>query len=154
MPDPLSITIGVVSLVAQSIKAVQTIQTYVSKYKIANLSIAAMCTECSTIRVALLQIQDLLTQSKFSLQADVEDSFAAYVLEEEYERVLSACSLTFSILNERLTKLNLQSFDKNYESSFKSKFNAVWNEDEMNLLRQNIQGQAVAINLLLSAFQA
>ena len=89
----------------------------------------------------------VMRQTKFPLQADAEDSFVL----EEYEGVLSACSLTFSILKERLTKLNVQDLN---ESSFKSKFNAVWNEDEMNLLRQNIQSPAVAINLLLSAFQA
>jgi hypothetical protein len=44
--------------------------------------------------------------------------------------------------------------DKYNESTFSSKLNAVWNDDEMNILRQNIRGQAIAINLLLSAFQA
>lgn len=153
MSDPVSIAAGVVGLVAQSIKAAQTVQTYFGKYRIADLSIASTCTECSAIRIALLQIQDLLTQNKSTSQADAKDSFTAYAF-KEYEGVLGACSVTFSVLNERLTELNVQSLDKNSESSFKSKLKAVWNDDEMNLLRQNIRGQAIAINLLLSAFQA
>ena len=153
MSDPFSITVGVVGLVVQSIKAVQSLQNYVSKYRIADLSIATTRTECSTIRIALLQIQDLLIQNKSASQVDHSDSFGAYAL-GEYEDVLSACSIAFSVLNERLTELNVASLDKNNESSFRSKLIAVWNDDEMNVLRQNIRGQAIAINLLLSAFQA
>ena len=153
MADPFSITAGVVGLVTQGIKAVQTLQNYATKYRIADLSIASTRTECSTIRIALLQIQDLLIQNGTTSHADDNDSFAAHAL-EEYESVLSACSVVFQVLNERLTELNKQSLDKNNESSFKMKVNAVWNDDELTVLRQNIRGQAIAINLLLSAFQA
>jgi hypothetical protein len=58
------------------------------------------------------------------------------------------------VLNERLMELNVYGLDKYNESTFISKLNAVWNDDEMNMLRQSIRGQAIAINLLLSAFQA
>lgn len=157
MSDPLSITVGVVGLVAQSVKAVKTVQKYFNKYRIADLTIASTCTECSTIRVALLQIQDLLTQNKPTSQRGdskaAKDGFTAYA-PEEYEAVLGACSIAFSVLNERLVEMNVRSLDKNNESSVKAKFKAVWNDDEMNMLRQNIRGQAIAINLLLSAFQA
>lgn len=153
MSDPFSLTRGIVGLVSQSIKSVQTIQSYISRYKLADLSVNSTRTECSTIRIALLQIQDLLVQKDSGTDTGAKDSFASYAT-EEYESVLSACSIAFSVLNERLTELNVYSVDKYNESTFISKFNAVWNDDEMNILRQSIRGQAIAINLLLTAFQA
>ncbi|KUJ24375.1 uncharacterized protein LY89DRAFT_19937 [Mollisia scopiformis] len=73
---------------------------------------------------------------------------------EEYEQVIGACSTAFAVLNQRLESLNLESLDKHNGSSFKAKLNAVWNDDEVGMLRQNIRGQAIAITLLLSTFQA
>lgn len=153
MSDPFSLTAGVIGLVAQSIKSVQTIQNYISRYKLSDLSITSTCVECSAIRVALQQIRDLLAQNAFGAAAGSEGSSASYAI-EEYEGVLSACSLAFSVLNERLTELNVLGLETYNESTLISKLKAVWNDDEMNILRQNIRGQAVAINLLLSPFQA
>lgn len=59
--DPLSITTGVLTLVTRSIGAVQICQTYVAKYQLGGLSIAAVRTECASIRIALLQIQNLIS---------------------------------------------------------------------------------------------
>jgi hypothetical protein len=151
--DPLSITTGVIGLVSQGIGSVQTIQSYITKYKLVDLSVTSTRTECSAIRIALLQIQELLAQNKLGAKAGARDSFTSYAI-EEYESVLSACSIAFSVLNERLAELNMHGLDKYNEGTFKSKLNAVWNDGEMNMLRQNIRGQAIAINLLLSAFQA
>lgn len=153
MSDPLSITTGVITLVASSIKSVQAIQTWYGKYKIADLSLASTRTECAAIRVALLQIQELLVQNNSKSKKGESDSFIVHAL-EEYEGVLGSCSITFSVLNERLTELNQEKVDKNNEGTFKSKLKLVWNDAEMDVLRQNIRGQAAAINLLLSAFQA
>jgi hypothetical protein len=153
MSDPFSLTSGVVGLVAQSIKSVQTIQNYVSRYKLADISVNSTRTECSAIRIALSQIQELLVQKDGGTDTGAKDSFASYAT-EEYEGVLSACSIAFSVLNERLAELNVYGVDKYNESTFISKLNAVWNDEEMNILRQSIRGQAIAINLLLTAFQA
>jgi hypothetical protein len=106
MSDPSSLTSGVVSLVAQSIKSVQTLQSYIGKYKLADLSVNSTRTECSAIRVALLQIQELLAQKDCGAKTSSKDSFASYAI-EEYEGVISACSIAFSVLNECLTELNV-----------------------------------------------
>lgn len=142
-----------IGLVAQTVKGVQTIQNYASKFRIADMTIDSTRTECTTIRIALLQIQSLLTRNGTTPEVDSDNTFTAYAL-EEYEGVLGACSTAFSVLNERLEMMNLERLDKYNRSGFKAKFKAVWNDDEVALLRQNIRGQAIAINLLLSAFQA
>jgi len=153
MTDPLSLTSRVVGLVVQSIKSVQAIQGYIGRYELAELSVNSTRTECSAIRIALLQIQNLLAEREHGAATGAKDSFVSYAI-EEYEGVLSACSLAFSLLNESLTELNVYGVDEYNESTFVSKLNALWNNEEMNVLRQNIRGQAIAINLLLSAFQA
>lgn len=150
--DPLSITTGVLSVVGQSIKLFQTINGYVNKYKIAELSIASTRITCSTIQLALLKLQDLLIQNQSTAQTDSEDSFAFAI--QEYEGVLSACSVAFSLLNQRLTELNIEDLNKHSKSTFTSKFRAVWNDDEMRMVREHVQNQAVAISLLLATFQA
>ncbi|KUJ13871.1 uncharacterized protein LY89DRAFT_736867 [Mollisia scopiformis] len=148
--DPLSITTGVLTLVTRSIGAVQTCQTYATKYKLADLSIAAVRTECASIKVALLQIQKLISAHNGKASGQ---QFEQFVL-EEYEAVLSACSLTFALLNERLDGLGLNGQNERHGSDAISKINSVWKETTMESIRQNIRGQAIAITLLLTAFQS
>ena len=157
MPDPVSITTAVLGTIAQAVQGIQKIQSYFSKYQLADLTIVATRIECSTIRVALPQIQTLLAHSDsvnaLGKKQRATDDPALFAF-EEYEAVLGACSTTFAVLNERLVELDMYGVDQDGKSSSKSKLKALWNDDEMNLLRQNIRGQATAINLLLSAFQA
>jgi hypothetical protein len=151
--DPLSITTGVLTLVTRSIGAIQTCQTYATKYKLADLSIASVRTECAAIRVALLQTQNLIPRKQSKDGKQVPQQFEQYVL-EEYEAVLSACSLTFSLLNERLESMGLNGLNARNESDAASKLRYMWNEATMETIVQNITRQATAINLLLMAFQS
>ncbi|CZR58515.1 uncharacterized protein PAC_08407 [Phialocephala subalpina] len=148
--DPFSITTGVLTLVTRSISAVQTCTTFATKYQLSDLSIAALRTECASIRVAPLQIQNLIPRNDGN---DIRQPFEQYVL-EEYDAVLSACSLTFSLLNERLESLGLNGLNARNESDTASNLRFLWTEPTMETIRQGIRGQAVAITLLLTAFQS
>jgi hypothetical protein len=113
------------------------------------LSIAAVRTECASIQLALLQIQNLIPQDNSnSIRQEVEQ-----LVFEEYDAILSACSLTFALLNERLERLNLNGVNERNEFDVISKLNSVWNEGTMEMIQQNIRGQATAVTLLLTAFQ-
>jgi hypothetical protein len=148
--DPLSITMGVLTLVTRSIAAVQTCQTYATRYQLADLSIAATRTECASIRIALLQISNLITQNHGrNVQHQVEE----YVL-EEYEAVLSACSLTFALLSQKLESLGFNGLNEGNECDVVSKLNFVWKEPTMESIRQSIRRQAIAVTLLLTAFRS
>jgi hypothetical protein len=153
MPDPLTIVTGTISLVGHAIQGVQAISSYVGKYKIADLTIASMTTECSTIRLALSQIQRLILDKKILQSPEAGDEHASYIL-DDFQRVLGACSFTFAALNQRLASLDLQGINKYNESTFMAKVKAVWNEDEMSVLRHNIRGLSDAISLLLTVSQA
>jgi hypothetical protein len=74
MSDSLALTSSVVSLVLQSIKGVQAIQGYIGRYKLAELSVNSTRTECSAIRVALLQIQDLLAEKEHGGRTGAKDN--------------------------------------------------------------------------------
>jgi hypothetical protein len=120
-------------------------------------TIAATRTECSTIRGALLQLQDLSEQHRIGHSAsalETTDSDTRAAAFEEYEAILNACSITFAVLNQRLEENETYSVDEKNRASSKAKLRALWIDDEMNLVRQIIQGQAIAVNLLVSAFQA
>jgi hypothetical protein len=122
-------------------------------YNLADLTIASVTTECSAIRIALLQIQRLILEKKILQSTTARNDHASYIL-EDFQRVLGACSFTFAALNQRLTSLDLQSASKHNDSTFMAKVKAVWNEDEMALLRNNIRGLSEAIVLLLTVSQA
>ena len=152
MPDPLTIVTGTISLVGHAVQGVQAISGFVAKYKIADLTIVSMTTECSTIRLALSQIQQLIIDKKILQPLEGADKHTTYIL-DDFQRVLGACSFTFAALNKRLASLDLEGVNKHNESTFMAKVKAVWNEDEMSILLNNISRLTQAITLLLAVSQ-
>jgi hypothetical protein len=158
MAEPVSaITIvsTVVKAVTTTVTTVQTISDYVSRYKIADIQVVAMKTECSTVLSALLQLQDIIIQSDILQRptAGSESRTLAYV-QTDYRGILSQCFAVFTLLNERLAKLKVEQLNKRSQSSAKAKIRTVWFGDSMRILRENIKGHVSAITLLLAAFQA
>jgi hypothetical protein len=148
--DPISITGTVVGLVGHSITAIQTCQGYTFKYQTAELSMNSMRTECSAIKLALIQIQRLLSRDQ---HRPLKDRFDVTVM-EEYQSVVSSCQLTFETLNDSLLGLGLGEASNLSESTFRTKWKYLWNEPQTQILRTSISGQQNAIMLLLSIFQA
>jgi hypothetical protein len=109
-----------------------------------------MRTECSAIKLALVQIQRLLSRDQYR---PLKDRFDVTVM-EEYESVLSSCQLTFETLNDSLLSLGLGGGSNLSESTFRTKMKYLWNEPQTQILRTSISGQQNAITLLLSIFQA
>jgi len=128
--DPLSITTGVLTIVIRTIGVIQSCSDYASKYSISDLAIASMRTECSSIRVALLQIQNLVSREP---NRSPEERFESYLL-IEYEAVLGACSQTFSILNTRLAQIGLDRLNDQNEAAFSSKLRYMWKESQIDTL--------------------
>ena len=148
--DPLSITTGVLTIVVRTIGVIQSCSNYASKYNISDLAIASIRTECSSIRVALLQIQNVVSRDP---NRSAKERFESCLL-IEYEAVLGACSQTFSILNTRLGQIGLDRLNDQNESAFGSKLRHMWKESQIDTLRDNVRGLAIAINLLVNAFQS
>jgi hypothetical protein len=148
--DPVSATVKALSLVSRSISIIQACQRYASKYQDAELSMTSLRTECSAINLALSQIKRLIVRDQ---RRNLKDRFEDYVL-VEYESVLTGCQLVFTTFNERISELGLDNENNLKEATFWEKVKYVWNEPQMELLRGGISGQANAVGILLSVFQA
>ena len=136
-------------IVGTTLQVIQTCNEYYRKYQSANLQLVCMQTQCSTIAVALLQIQDLIVHDSSSF----ERLRSVSVLASNYERTLGACQVVFAILNERLNKLNSELRDHCGKPNWQVKVKVIWNEQESAMLLRSIEGQASAISLLLNAIQ-
>jgi len=72
----------------------------------------------------------------------------------EYESVLTGCQLVFTTFIARASELGLDKEDNLKEATFWERVKYVWNEPQMESLRGAISGQANAVGILLSVFQA
>lgn len=148
--DPLTLTTSVLVAVTRAVDTLRSCQRYAARLKIADLSIASLHTECSTIRLSLHQIKSLMTRDG---DKALEDRFEAYVL-EEYDDVLQACCLPFSVLNRHLGNLGFTQMNEMDRSTFKTKLQSIWVNQQMEMISQHIGGLARAINILCTAFQS
>lgn len=135
------------SLVANALKGLRVYQQYHSLYTQAELSIISLRTQCSCIDFALQEIQDIILRTSARLASDER-------LSDKFEFVLGACHMTFALLNERLSKLIVVAQNEYGRLQTKDKLKHLWNSSEMKELRDNIQGQAMAVHLLLTTLQA
>lgn len=148
MPDPLSIIVGVSSLVATATKALQTINTYRTKYNIQDLSAITIKAQCDCIQVALVQIQSaLLGNQHVAARMMCDDSFSG----QRLVSVLGACELTFAVLVSRLLVFNGSLNNKTGHLSRRGKLERLWNESDIAELGQNISRLSDGLNLLLTA---
>lgn len=146
--DPVSFITSTLAIVGPTIKAVQMLNDYVSKYKAADLSIASLRVECSCIRVALLQIQKVFTSDTGH---NVDDVFEDYLL-IDFQQTLGVCSQLFSILRERLAQTGLEDLNDSNEPNLTSKIRYMLKASEVVDLTNNIRGLSGSLNILLTAF--
>ena len=153
MADPLSITGGALAIVGKSLSLIQTVSVYVNRYQTADLEVSSLLVECSSIRTVLLQIHDLLDRNLLWARPAAENAKAAYVF-QEYDRTIGTCVIIFSILNERLEKLNIWNSNNSNEIDAISRLKYLWHQEDMDTLRRHVQRISAAINLLLTTFSA
>lgn len=150
MMDPLSFTTSVLAAVTQTADTLRSCQRRAARLRIADLSIASLHTECSTIRLRLNQIQSLMLRSG---EKQLEDRFEAYVL-NEYDDLLQACCLAFSILNRRLESLGITQMTDMDRETLREKLHDMWAYSQMEMICHTIGSLARAIGILSSAFQS
>jgi len=122
---------------------------YRGRFSNAAVTIASMSAQCSCIEFVLLQIQDAFIhkpEGAFRLRSDT-----AFV--KHFMSVFGACQLLFSIINQRFGELMDGSVNSHGEMTKTARVKNVWNDSEMKDLLRNLESQACAINLLLSALQ-
>ena len=150
MMDPLAFTETVLAAVTRAATTLRLCQRHAAHLRIADLSVASLHTDCSTIRLRLNDIK----KSAFHEGADLlVERFEGYIL-EEYDNLLQACCLPFSILNKHLDELGLNQAQDMDRGVLKTNLQGIWAYPQMELICQNIRGLARAIDILGSAFRS
>jgi hypothetical protein len=108
-----------------------------------------MKAQCASVDMALVQIQAVILDNPESSYRLRTDSAVA----RTFDSVFGACHLAFMILNERLMGLVEEKRNDKGQMSRTTRARNVWNEQEMQNLLQNIQGQASGLTVVLSALQ-
>jgi hypothetical protein len=142
--DPISITGTVLAITAKCLTTARTLYTLREKYKDAQLTITAIYSESRVIGASLSHIQSIILESPEVLHSNLQ---TRPELESIFDHALTGCMLVFSVLDEEVEKLN-----NNVESAW-NRATAVWKEDTMKDLLQQIRGQQIAISLLIQVLQ-
>ncbi|KAI1206773.1 acyl transferase/acyl hydrolase/lysophospholipase [Annulohypoxylon truncatum] len=124
-------------------------QRYAAKARIPILFITSLSTECSAIRLGLIQIKKVISKVE---TASLEEIFQEDVL-EEYNAVLESCHLTFYILNKHMSAMKLHTTPDADRSTLKAKLQALSKNPQMDEVSQAIMGLARGVRILCTAFE-
>ncbi|KAL6722248.1 Transmembrane osmosensor [Lecanora helva] len=148
MPDPLSITSGVVSLVVSTIRALQKYNDLRVRYESFDLSILSAKTQCDCILTALNKIQDtLLSRPSLAQRWTLGEQLAGRNLQS----IMGACELTFGLIQEKLKDLLSENVDKYGLATRRARITSVWKESDISMALSQISSLTPALNLLLTA---
>lgn len=149
--DPLSITGTVLSITARCLMTAKALNDLRDKYKGAQITIAALSSECAVIGASLSRIQSLILQDLNGLSTQLK---FRPELEGVFDTALTGCVVVFSVLDDEVRKLTASSAaDGSAGLGFRTKARYVWNEATMKDLLSQIRGQQTALTLLIQALQ-
>ena len=148
MPDPLSITLGVISIVNGSIKALEKCNELRARFNFTGVSILSAKIQCDYVLIALKKIQDtLLARPKLASRWTSGEDLSGRSLHS----IMGACETTFAIMTERLHKVIDDSTDKHGTVTTKAKLVHAWNASEIKEILVHVSGLVAGLNLLLTA---
>ena len=146
--DPISIATTVGSVVMTCAQLVKKVNEITGKFSDAPMTMTAIAAECSVLSAALSHIQDLATQNgdAFVSRLKSQSNFTTIL-----DTALAGCALVFSVLDTQIQEITKGKDPGDIDRIGKAK--AVWKEDSLKELLQQLRGQQIAINLLLTALQ-
>ena len=147
--DPLSITAVVASITAHCLTTAKTLTELKNKYREAEMTIAAMCSETTVISASLAYIQNLLLRNPDVMATHLQ---SRPELQSTLDTALTGCVVVFSVLKDELEKLTASGNDGR-ELVWAAKAKYLWNEGMMKDLLQQIRGQQTAFILLIQMLQ-
>ncbi|KAI9811245.1 MAG: hypothetical protein M1827_005577 [Pycnora praestabilis] len=145
--DPLSIAFAVAPLVGSATKIAKTLYDLYGKYKGVSGTLGSLAAECMTLSAGLSQIQNLALSNPDSLSSRREDKSRLLTV---IDNALTGCSMVLRVLDDKVGKLAGKEHDS---LSFKDKLQILFNEDTIKEFLDQVRGQQIALNLLLTALQ-
>ena len=144
------ISTTVAGLVKTCGTAATSCNTFIGKYKNAPQSLAAIRTECTTIKSALSYVDWMVKRDTERLSSQLK---AHSPLADTLDVVLTGCAVTFSLLDIELKKLYDGSKDQD-GYKWKEKMRYMWNEGRATNILDHMRGIQGAVQLVLTALQA
>ncbi|KAF1986636.1 hypothetical protein K402DRAFT_463548 [Aulographum hederae CBS 113979] len=157
--DPLSLTVSLTSLLATSTKLISLANDLRAKYKSTALTMASIAAECSTVTVALTQLQMLIRghDARYWRAGGREDVL------KSVEAVALGVGCTLSVLEGFVEGLASEGEDAEREAKEKNlkgkelgrweKAMFVFNEEEVKALLGQMRGYQSSLSLLLNVLQ-
>lgn len=150
MPEPISVISSVGSVIGTSAKVLQLFHRISQQYAGSELYMAQATAECSTVRLALVQLQESL-ESRYTLGASSETRGEVLA---SVEAVTMVCALSLSKLEEYVTTSVKALPEAEDEESLKhlgkrQKLKIAWNHDEIGHHLQQLRGCQSSLTLLL-----
>ena len=102
--DPFSITASLLPVTAQCLSTVKALHDLQGKYKNAQLTISALCSETSIISASLFQIQSLVSRDADGFTNRLQSKPE---LEITFNTALTGCMVIFSVLESEAQSLLL-----------------------------------------------
>ncbi|TKA73408.1 hypothetical protein B0A55_04271 [Friedmanniomyces simplex] len=147
--DPLSITASVVGISAACASVITTLKNVHDKYKQADLTVLAICSESSTVQAALAQVEYLLKQDGDAVVSRFQQQ---PVLASAFDTSITGCQMVYSCLDAELREL-ATALQQDGGLDRKRRFKTAWKQDTMLGFQQQIRGQVLALNTLLQGLQ-
>jgi hypothetical protein len=142
---PQSITSGFASVVALCLKSSIGLDSLCSKFQNAEVTLAALSSECTVISTSLTEMQMLLLQNPVVRnRPDLLDIF---------DNGLTGCMLLFTCLEQEIRKLSLPNSNSQVKIPWISKAKIVWNEATMKEYLSQIRGQQSTLSFLIQLLQ-
>lgn len=148
MPDPLSITVAVISIVKGSIQALEKYNELRAKFNSTDVSVLSAKTQCDCVLIALNKIQEtLLARPRLAARWTSSEVVSGRNLQS----TMGACETTFAIITERLHRVINDSTDDHGTATTKAKMEYMWKASEINEILVHVSGLTTALTLLLTA---
>lgn len=153
--DPLSAISGAFQIAQITAQTIHGLAVLRGKYKTADLTIRSLIGELSTIKSAVIQLDDW---ARFHNNSDTgngrgEGSGSGF---NEYDEGLSValegCRAMMDVLAEEVNAL-AQSTTDGAVVGFRTRVKVVWNENMMRDHQERLHAQVLALHLLLQACQ-
>ena len=142
--EPLSIlgaAGSIVSIIDVATRCISSLRTLQQRWKDADMAVALLMGEISTLKTALEQISQWM-------QTDADKLLSHYQLVMDLELALHSSRLSITFIHDRFTTLMRDEYN---ELTFKSKARAMAQDNMVQQCAKHLNNQTVALNLLLTA---
>ncbi|KAI0894026.1 acyl transferase/acyl hydrolase/lysophospholipase [Annulohypoxylon nitens] len=147
--DPLTLMSSTLGVVNRAVGMLRQCQQAALKARIPTLFIVSLITECSAIRLGLIQIQTVISK----VESDsLEEIFREDIL-EEYNSLLGSCHMTFYILNKHMSAIRADTSPNTDKFSLRLKLQALSENHQMDQVSRTIMGLARGVRIICTAFE-